>query len=416
VNGDPGIDGARLLARLDTLAAIGAEPGGGVTRPAFGPDDRAARTLVGGWLADAGLDVAHDAATNVIGRRPGADPDAAHVVLGSHLDSVPGGGRLDGAYGVVAAVEVADLLRAAGLRHGLTVVAYANEEGTAFPAFTGSRIIAGDPPPLDDGDGNGRTLRAALAAADGWPDELAAAAWDRRTVAAVLELHIEQGPVLEARGATIGVVESITGQQVLELTFTGQANHAGTTPMDLRRDALTVAARLIVEAEDLARRGRARTITVGRLDVSPGARNVVPGLVRMSIDIRDADDHRVVAAAAELSDRARELAGRAGISATVQPLPAEPAVPTDPEIRDAIEKAAANHGYPTLRLPSGAGHDTQVMAALGPVGMIFVPSIGGLSHSPHEHTAPADLTAGLRVLHDTVLELDRVLTPTTARP
>jgi hydantoinase/carbamoylase family amidase len=409
-----GCTDARLLARLDALARVGADPAGGVTRPAFGPDDRAARELVGGWMADAGLDVTHDAATNLIGRRPGTDSTAPHLVLGSHLDSVPRGGHLDGAYGVVAAVEVADRLRPLRLHHGLTVVGYANEEGTDFPAFTGSRTIAGVPPSLDDRDATGRSLRDALAAADGSPGALADAAWDPRAVAAVVELHIEQGPVLEARDVTIGVVESITGQQVLELTFDGRANHAGTTPMDLRHDALTVAARVVVEAEDLGRRGGARVITVGRLEVSPGARNVVPGQVRMSVDIRDADDGRVRAATTELTHRARDLAGRAGVTATAVALAAEPAVPTDPGIRTAIEKAAAHHGYPTLRLPSGAGHDTQVMAALAPVGMIFVPSVGGVSHSPHERTSPDDLIAGLRVLHDTVVELDRTLAAGTS--
>jgi hydantoinase/carbamoylase family amidase len=397
---------SRLIDRLAELARIGADEAGGVTRLAFSPEEAAARELVAGWMREAGLVVEVDAATNLIGRRPGAGPA---IVTGSHLDSVRLGGALDGAYGVVAAVEAAAMLADTELTHPLTVVAFANEEGSVAPPFTGSRTIAGLPVDVTDSIDGDRTLGEAIAAAGGRPGELAAAAWPAGSVTAFLELHIEQGPVLEQAGEQIGIVEAITGRAVLDITVTGAANHAGTTPMPLRRDALVPAAQLILDVQRLALDGLVRVATVGQIGALPGAQNVIPGQVRLGVDIRDTSDGRVRDAAARITDRCAELAKATHTEITVAESAFVPAVATDPTVVAALDAVVARGGLKSRRLPSGAGHDAQVMANLAPVAMIFVPSRGGISHSAQEYSDPEALDVGLTVLRDTIFEIDRRL-------
>jgi N-carbamoyl-L-amino-acid hydrolase len=426
----PRVDGARLNARLAELASIGATAGGGVTRLAYSPEDVRGRNLVAGWMAEAGLRTHTDAAGNLIGVlpgvgpvRPGPGPGGVHAVrsgrgghgaiaTGSHLDTVVDAGALDGAYGAVAAVEVADALRRSGLtlRHDLVVVGFSNEEGArGTPGMVGSRAIAGafDPALLAGHDDLGVTLTERLAASGGDPDAVGTAAWE--PVAAFLELHIEQGPVLESTGRRIGAVTAITGQRKVDFHITGAANHAGTTPMDLRRDASVAAAHLVLAAERLARDGHVRVATAGLVRAEPGVRNVVPGSALVGVDIRDVDDTKVDEALKSLTEAAGHIAELTKTQIDVRPGPHVPATACDPRLADCFREAADGLGLSRLDLPSGAGHDAQWMSRLGPVGMVFVPSVGGVSHSPHEHTEPEDLTAGADVLLRALVEVDRRL-------
>lgn len=411
------LDRDRLLRRLDELAAVGGLPDGGVTRLAYSPADVAGRDLVAGWMNEAGLEVEVDAAGNLIGRTA-RDADGGSglpaIVMGSHLDTVVGGGRLDGAYGVVSAVEVAAALGGvdSATARPLVVVAFANEEGAAGSLpFDGSRAIAGRPNPLDSRDRDGHTLAERLAAAGGRPERIGDAAWPAGCLAAYLELHIEQGPVLDHEAIPLGVVTGITGRRNLDIVVTGAANHAGTTPMSMRRDALTAAAQIVLAVEALAERDLVRVATTGSLRVSPGARNVVPGCVELEIDLRDLDDRRLDDALVTLERELAELADWTGVAIACELTASMSAAPTDPRLMELVERSAEATGLATLRLPSGAGHDAQIMAALGPIAMIFVPSRDGISHSSSEHTDPVHLLDGAEVLLRTVQYL--IETPAT---
>jgi len=380
-----------------------------VTRLAYSPDDVRARDLVAGWLRGAGHDVTVDAAGNLLGLRAGAVPGLGILATGSHLDSVVRAGPLDGAYGVVAAVEVASALAAAGvrLRHPFLVLGLSNEEGArGTPGMVGSLTIAGSPPDPCGVDDEGITLGDRLRAVGGDPDGLAAAAWPDGVLAGFLELHIEQGPVLADLGATIGVVEGVTGRANIEVEVRGQAQHAGTTPMRLRRDALAAAARVVLAVEDLAATGTVRVATAGRLEVEPGVRNTVPGLARLSADIRDVDPVRLATALDLLAESCAAVAARTGCAIEVRRGPAVAPVPTDPALSGCLAEAADALGLQRTTLVSGAGHDAQVLAARGPVALCFVPSRGGISHAPGEATDDGDLLAGARVLLAALLLAD----------
>ncbi|MCV7344770.1 Zn-dependent hydrolase [Mycolicibacterium rhodesiae] len=397
------VDGGLLLARLRQLSAIGTDPRGGVTRLAYSAEDVDARDTVADWMAAAGLQVWVDEATNLFGRLPGRDPHAGAVLTGSHLDSVSRAGALDGPAGVIAGLATAQALRDAGaaLRHDLVVVAFGNEEGTrGTPGMVGSKAIAGLLTPEDlarPGDG-GVTLADRLRGAGGDPERISRAAWSPDRVAAFVEMHIEQGPVLEAEDARIGVVSSITGQVGVTASITGAANHAGTTPMTRRRDAAVAAAHLVLTVESLARDGHVRVATTGILGLVPGARNVIPGEAVLGIDIRDGDVGRMAAALELLGRQATEVAARTGTTIRLTVGPVQSPVATDCRLAGHIVDAAEGLSARWCELTSGAGHDAQVMAALAPVAMVFVPSVNGVSHSPHEDTDPEDLVLGANVL------------------
>jgi N-carbamoyl-L-amino-acid hydrolase len=401
----PEIDSTRLAARLREMASIGGSADGGVTRLAFSPADVAARALAAAWMTEAGLAVTVDAATNLIGRTPGEGA----VVLGSHLDTVPSGGHLDGAYGVLAAIEVAAAVHRHGhrLRHPLWVVAFANEEGvdTTRP-FTGSFALVGEPIDLDDGAAHGATIGQRILDAGGRPDELAAAAAPPGSFAAYLELHIEQGPLLDSGGVPIGVVTGIAGRRDFTVEISGAANHAGTTPMTARLDALCAAAEIVLAVESLARDGAIAVATVGSLEVGPNAANVVPGAARLTVEMRDIDDNRLDDAQAAAQAQVREIACRRGVAVVIEPSAPRLAVHADATIASTIERVAHERGHGTMRLFSGAGHDAQVLATACPMGMVFVPSRDGISHSPREHTDIEQLIAGADVLLHTLLALD----------
>ncbi|MCU1396788.1 MAG: hypothetical protein JWM34_5216 [Ilumatobacteraceae bacterium] len=409
------IDATRLIARLTELRSVGASAGGGVTREAFGADDVRARELVAGWMAAAGLTTSVDAGASLIGEIPGAS--GQWLVSGSHLDTVVDGGWLDGAYGVIGALEVAAALHDAGarLRHGLRIAAFANEEGArGTRGMTGSRAMLGqvDDAELDALDDGQVALRDRLTAAGGAPEAIAAAAWDLASVAGLVELHIEQGPVLAASSTAVGVVDAITGRQGVDFEIHGAPNHAGTTPMQLRHDGLAAAAEIVLELEQLPTRdGLVRVATAGHVSVSPNVRNVVPGHVVVSAEFRDEDAGRLDDAMAAVERMAAAIAAKRSIAIDVRWGQRVQPTLADPAIVAAIEQVVTSSGLSWTRMPSGAGHDAQILGHHVPMAMIFVPSVGGVSHSPIEDTPHDQLAAGAQVLLDTILALDERATP-----
>jgi hydantoinase/carbamoylase family amidase len=392
------------MGSLDELAKLGAGPQDGVTRVAWSPELFAAYAWVGDRMRELGLEVEVDEAGNLIGRWEVGS--GAPTVVGSHLDTVPSGGRLDGVLGVVAAVHAIALLQREGFEPSrpIWVVAFMDEEGTRFDAaLFGSRAFAGQELAGigDRTDLAGTTLRDAMAQ-QGFPLARIAEAERIGEVGAYLELHIEQGPVLEAEGVQIGVVTSIVGLRGYRVCLRGQANHAGTTPMYLRRDAFIGAARIAVELRDVARRRADMTSNVGKIAVAPGGANVVPGIADFTIDVRAP----TAAGVAELETVVRETVSRVaneeGLEFELEPTYLLEPLELDPTLVDAVERAAAEEGAASRRMPSGAGHDAMVIGRHVPAAMIFVPSRGGISHSPEEYSSPSEVELGMRVLAATL--------------
>ncbi|HET7457703.1 MAG TPA: Zn-dependent hydrolase [Gemmatimonadaceae bacterium] len=407
----PRVNGARLLADLDALAHIGGTAAGGVSRPAYGDDDVAARSHVRELMRRAGLTPRVDAGGNSWGRRAGSDGSTrGAIVIGSHTDTVPDGGRYDGALGVAAALEVARTIAECRvkLRHPLEVVDFQNEEG----GLVGSKIVAGKlrPDELTFVATSGRTLGDGIRALGGDPERLGEARLAPGSVAAYLELHIEQGRVLERAGADVGVVEGLVAISYWEVTFEGVASHAGTTPMADRHDALLAAARFVdaVNAVVVATPGR-HVGTVGRLAVFPGGANVIPGRVVLTLELRDLDPNVIAGLFARIEREGARIAAATGTTLSMQPTLLNAPAPTHPLVRDAVAAAARDLGLRPHLMPSGAGHDAQNMTAIGPSGMIFVPSVNGISHSPAERTEDADVINGANVLLGAVLRLDAML-------
>ena len=412
--GSVSITGHLLTERIAQLARIGADPGGGVTRLAYSAEDVHARRLVADWMAAAGLEVWTDAATNLFGRLPGSDRHAPALLSGSHLDSVVRAGPLDGPAGVVTALTVAEALQQAGrqLRHDLVVVAFSNEEGArGTTGMAGSKAMAGrlSLADLAHVDAEGVTLSDRIRGAGGDPARIAEAAWPPERIAALIELHIEQGPVLESSGARIGVVNGVTGQVGVIASITGAANHPGTTPMSGRRDASVAAARLILAVQALADDGHVRVATTGTLSIGPGVRNVIPGTATVGIEIRDDVADRMESALAILDQRACEIAATTGTTITLRRGDLQPPIQMDSALAGYIADAADALGAKRLTMYSGAGHDAQIMAGIARAAMIFVPSINGVSHAPGEATAPEDLALGAEVLMRALLEADAQL-------
>lgn len=403
----PRVDGPRLLRRLQELSRFGRNAAGGIDRVAFGDADVQAREWVKALMRDNGLQVVTDTAGNLIGRRSSRGATRPPLVLGSHIDSVPNGGNYDGQVGSMGALEVATTLSDGGIttRHPLEFVVFTNEEG----GKTGSRAMAGEVAPSDMTlpTASGYTIGEGLKRVGGDPDHLDRTARDRGSIAAFVELHVEQGSRLDAEDIDVGVVEGTVGIERWNVRVRGVANHAGTTPMDGRRDALVAAARFVDAVYTTARdKPGPQVATVGRITVEPGAPNVIPGLATLSLEIRDVTPGGIRTLYDDLMARARAIGHDTGTTFSFEPFYVSAAAPTDPRIRDVVESSAHALGLSTLRMPSGAGHDAQSMAKLGPVGMIFVPSIGGVSHSPAERTSPQDIVNGADVLLATLLALD----------
>lgn len=403
------INGDRLNQHIAALAEFGKNSQGGVSRIAYSDADLKGREYVMGLMRAAKLDVSIDAAGNIVGRRAGSDPQLPPIVMGSHIDSVPEGGNFDGVVGSLGAIEVAQVLADRHLvtRHSLEVVMFQNEEG----GLIGSEALSGELPltALDLASRSGKSIRAGIQDIGGRPDELASARRQKGSIAAYLELHVEQGGFLDAGKIKIGVVEGIVGNNRWDVTVEGFSNHAGSTPMNMRKDALLVAAKFIEAVNRIVTSVAGRQVgTVGRIQAFPGAYNVIPGKVVMGLDLRDLDAAKIKLLSERISAEAAQLADASGTKIEFKELSVNAPAPTDARIRQVITDSAKALGLTTQLMPSGATHDAQSMARLGPIGMIFVPSVGGISHSPREFTAPEDIVNGANVLLSTLIKLDKV--------
>ena len=392
--------GAKLMARLDAFAAFTDEPGR-LTRLFLSEAHRRAAQAFIGWCAEAGLEARIDAAGNVIARYEGRRAGAPTLMVGSHIDTVRDAGRYDGNYGALAALAVVEALAAAGERlgHAIEIVAFGDEEGVRFRmTLTGSRALAGTYPrdALDQKDAAGVVMRDALKAFGGDPEK--AGSIRASNVAAFVEAHIEQGPVLEADGLPIGIVTAINGATRLEVGVDGTSGHAGATPMALRRDALAAAAEMALAIEARARAEPDLVATVGRMEVWPGATNVIPGHVQFSIDLRASDDARRVAAVYDVTARVGAIAGARGVRCSLAKTHEADAFVCDPRIVAGLTRAVEEIGVAPRMLPSGAGHDTMAIGRLCPAGMLFVRCKGGISHNPLESITPEDCAFGLAAL------------------
>jgi len=411
------VDSRKLRERIESLSVFGRPAGGtfadGVSRTAYSDADVEGRRYVMAQMKDAGLQPRIDPAGNIFARRDGAGSGLAPILFGSHIDSVPGGGNFDGDLGSLSALGVLETLSAAGLRtrHPLEMVVWAHEESFAFGrGLACSRIVAGDFAPADlDEIWNGIRRADAIRKIGGNPERIADARRPKGSHHCYLELHIEQGGTLERAGVPVGVVEGIVAIDRYDATITGMANHAGTTPIAERHDAMLAAAHLTVAVREAVTRTPGRQVgTVGHIEVTPNSPNVIPGLVRLSVELRDLNPQKLVTMMDEIRARSREIAAATGTTIDFKTMArAEPATAA-PDVQAAIERAAKELRLDSSRLPSGAGHDAQMMARLGPMGMIFVPSVGGVSHSPQELTHWQDCANGADVLLHAILEMDRL--------
>jgi N-carbamoyl-L-amino-acid hydrolase len=400
----PSIDGGRLWSSLMELAKIGATPKGGVRRVTLTPADREGRERFALWCREAGLELRVDAIGNMFARRTGSDAGAAPVLMGSHLDTQPNGGRFDGAYGVMAGLEVVRALNDAGVmtRVPLEVACWTNEEGSRFvPTMMGSGVFTGVYPVeqvLGNKDTDGISVREALEAT-GYRGEARP-----HKVGAYFEAHIEQGPVLEDTRTTIGVVQGALGQRWFDVLITGQDAHAGPTPMHLRKDALLAAAQLTLEVNRIATRfpDSARG-TVGHVQVKPNSRNVIPGEVRMTVDLRNARDATLSSMKQELDRTASAIARDCRVRIETKEVVYFPPSEFAPELVERVRAAAKRLGFTYRDIVSGAAHDAVYLARVAPTAMVFVPCEGGISHNEIESALPEDLAAGCSVMLDAVL-------------
>ena len=392
--------GARAEAMVNALGAISAEPDR-LVRLFLSPEHRRGADLVARWMREAGLAVSEDALGTVRGRLAG---QGKRLLIGSHIDTVIDAGKYDGPFGVIAGILAADhFVRAKRkLPFGIDVLAFGDEEGSRFPAtLTSSSACAGifKPDMLSLADRNGVTLHDAIAAYGKSPGDIPAAAYAREEAAAYVEVHIEQGPVLETRGQPLGVVTAIIGQTYLNVEFLGEAGHAGTVPMMLRRDALAGAAEAMLLGETLARETKGEVVaTVGRMTVTPGASNVIPGNVVVIFDIRSGSETARAGLAEALKSGVRQIAERRHLGLTITSTREVATTPCHPHIQDGFAEAVRALGADPVRLGSGAGHDGQAMAKLCPIGMLFVRCRGGVSHNPLEYASPRDLGLAVAAL------------------
>jgi N-carbamoyl-L-amino-acid hydrolase len=401
------VNGDRLLARIRALAEIGPIEGGGSCRLALSDDDKRGRDLVVTWMRDLGLDVSIDTIGNVVGVRAGAAPGAP-VMTGSHIDTVATGGIYDGNLGVLAGLEVIETLaeRSIITDRPLAVAFFTNEEGSRFaPDMMGSLCYVG-----------GLAVEEALSTVD-VDGAIVGEELDRigyrgsqpcpgPSPYAYVELHVEQGPVLEREGFTIGAVDGVQGISWTEVNITGQSNHAGTTPMPMRHDAGRVAGEIIVAVRHIAEElGGDQVGTVGSLRLRPDLVNVVAGGATLTVDLRNTDEDLLQEAERRLAGHLDRLAADEGVDIETRVLARFEPVTFDPDVIGLVAEVARDLGHDVRRLPSGAGHDAQMLARVCPTGMVFVPSVGGISHNPAEHTDPADITAGADVLLRTLVQL-----------
>lgn len=394
--------GRQLMQRLDALGEL-SEDDAALTRRFATREHRQALELIGGWMAEAGMTTRLDDAGTLIGRYEGTSADAAALILGSHQDTVRDGGKYDGMFGIAAPIAAVDALHRAGRRlpFPIEVVTFGDEEGTRFQTtLFGSRALAGtfDMAVLEKADDDGITVGQALRDFGLAPERIPDLARDPAQVRGFLEVHIEQGPVLETAGLPVGVVTAIAGCSRLKATVTGEAGHAGTVPMDQRRDALACAAEMVLAVESHCGREDSMVGTVGRLEVHPGAINVIPAQAAFTVDLRAPDDAVRTAARDALLARLQSIADARGLAVRLNVLYEVGAATMDPRLQDALAAAVAAEGHAPRRLFSGAGHDAMAMADLCPTAMLFVRCKGGISHNPAESIEPDDAACAVRVL------------------
>ncbi len=407
---DPSTPSAeRMEQRIQVLSRFGANPSGGVSRVAFSKADIEGREYIKGLMEQAGLEVRVDTAGNIIGKRNGTEPDLPVIMFGSHIDSVPGGGNYDGDVGVISAIEVAQLLQENGVEtmHPLEVVSFTDEEG----GLIGSRAMTTglSESTLKVLSHSGMTIGDGIRVVGGDPDRLEQALRTADEFTAFIEVHIEQGAFLHEEEIDIGVVEGIVGIRWWDVTIEGFANHAGTTPMNRRRDAMISAAQLTLAVNKVATSMEGRQVaTVGRIRAEPGAPNVIPGRVVLSLEVRDLDADKIQQVFDAIEIEAAKIAEARQTPISFDEIDvASPPAPTDLRMRKIIAQSAEDLGLSYKFMPSGAGHDAQDMTHVAPTGMIFVPSVGGISHSPKEFTSAEDMANGANVLLKTVLAIDQ---------
>jgi N-carbamoyl-L-amino-acid hydrolase len=402
------INADRLVRRIKELAEYGATPEGGVNRIAFSEEDVEARRYVMSLMGHCGLNVRVDPVGNIFGRREGSLAGTGTILFGSHIDTVPNGGAYDGVLGVLAALEVAQTLTEGGYRsrHPLEVVVWCDEEN----GLTGSRGYVGEisAADLDQTDPDGIRLAEKISRVGGETARINEVAAEKDSIAAYLELHVEQGSVLHTDGIDVGVVEGFVGISHYDVTLSGVPNHAGTTPMNRRSNALLSAAELVLAVDRIVKETPGDQVgTVGAFDISPGAPNVIPGEVTLTVELRDLDNDKLAPIWERIHSELEEISRRHGTTFTTELRQSVEGSLTDPNVRGVISEAAARLGLTTRSMPSGAGHDAQKLTQICPTGMIFVPSVDGISHSPKEHTDPKDVASGCRVLMDSVLAIDQ---------
>ena len=403
--------GSRLMQRLDALARFSSDGPERLTRLYLTPEHRAATAQIGIWMREAGLAVAMDAAGTLTGRLEGASPDAPVLLLGSHIDSVRNAGKYDGNLGVLVAIEAVGRLQAGGkaMPFAIEVLAFGDEEGVRFPVtLAGSRALAGsfDPASLDCTDADGTSLRDALRAFGCDPAAIPAIARDRTKTLGFIEVHIEQGPVLEEKGLALGIVTAISGASRLAITVTGMAGHAGTVPMHLRRDAGVAAAQMLLAAERIAATRGDIVATVGQLSLEPGAVNVIPGEAGFTLDVRSPLDAARRDGLAEITGAFEDIARQRGVAVCCRPFYDATAAACDPALMQGLENTLLAHGIAPFRLASGAGHDGLAMAALCPIAMLFVRCKNGISHNPAESVEEGDIELATEMVQDFLAHFD----------
>ena len=395
---------ANIMARIEALARI-SDDAGGLTRTFCSPGMRRANALVASWMRAAGMKVREDAIGNLIGHYPGATRHSKTLLFGSHLDTVRNAGKFDGPLGVILAIACGEHLRRNQLRlpFAIEVCCFADEEGVRYQcAHLGSRAATGllTQPDLRRKDARGISMADAIRRFGGQPARLKQVRFDASRLLGYVEAHIEQGPVLEDENAAVGIVTAIAGQSRFQLTFTGRAGHAGTTPMRLRRDALCAAAEFILAVEGYAARKAGLVATVGQIRAEPNASNVIPGTVTLTLDVRHQTDSARRSAGAQLQRLAREIADARHLKVSAQLVQQTPSVGCSRKLAGLLERASKLHQPQTIRLPSGAGHDAAILARITPAAMLFIRCKGGISHHPDASASRQDVRVALAVLND----------------
>ena len=407
----PKVNQERLSSSLMKLSTFGKNSTGGSDRVAYSRHDIEARVFVKELMKNAGLEVSVDFAGNIIGKKAGKNPDLKPIAFGSHIDEVPNGGDYDGPVGSMGAIEVIQTLHENGIvtDHPLEVIIFTNEEGGVI----GSRALAGQlsQEALSTVSSSGLTQSEGIKALGGDPNRIGEVKRNPGDLAAFLELHIEQGANLDREKLNIGVVEGIVAIEWWEFTYTGFANHAGTTPMNMRKDPMLPAARLVLAINEIVTSHEGAQVgTVGKIQAFPGAGNVIPGEVKLNLELRDLSAEKIWEIYGEIESKAKKLAEESDTEVSIihREVASKPAM-ADPSIQKSIENSAKSLGLTFKYLPSGAGHDAQEMARLAPMGMIFIPSRDGISHAPKEYSSPEDIANGANVLLQTILFLDKSL-------